>query len=1101
MATANFSLLVVGASAGSGKTTRLTKEVIDAVTMSTGDAIPLASIVAVTFTRKAAAELTSRIRREVCKARSLTPADLGAAHIGTVHAVCLRLVREFAMEAGVSPFVDVLPEDEGRLLREVLEQEIPLELHERMTALAERLQIRWDSRVRRHDWVTPIEDIMTLVRSNKIDLSSLNQMAERSLAGLLGLLPPDEADGATLDATIEREVGVALAELRRLDDGQDNTADAIERLSVAARYTAIAEMPWVHWAQLSRLSPGKACKEAVAKVVEVASQYERHPRLRADLREYVRGAFTAARIGLEEFREWKARRRFLDYVDMVDSALALLDVDSVRKELERRFRFVVVDEFQDTSPVQLAFFTRLHRLAGRSVWVGDRKQCIFEYAGADPALMDAALTWCKDSGGRVEQLGFNYRSRPELVEATTAIFESAFASHGMEASEVRVQAHREIPPATQALAPFGLWLLEAKNDLAEADAVAVGVARLLSRPRDTIVVDKDTRSPRAVRPGDIAILVATNDEGDAIANALERAGVPAALPRQGLLGTPEGVFMSSALEYLSDGSSSLAKATLESLLGVDGLSPDRWLNQLLAPKSKGDANVAEASRGAGPRALTILDELRPRIEALSPKELVEIVIARTDLPKVCARWPDSAQRLGNLDAFRALARAYEQRCQHEHEEASVAGLLRFLKAASTPTLRRDEMRPIDHQYVRSGEDSVTICTYHRAKGLEWPIVVMCSLDRSRRRSPFEVTPESDQSAFDPDAPLAGRWVRYWPWPLGQLRTVPLGSVAARSPEGRRVAENELRERTRLLYVGFTRARDHLVLAARIGKNGPKTRWLDEMSDANGRPLVHLPRDPEEGRHVEITRPLEETLKVPTRVWRLSSDIPAKVAPAPTTSRWFSRPNPDDEPRPSFWIAPSRAAMEWPGCGEFDVGEIVRLGEGVAAGLNLPTEEWPRLGTAVHMFFAADDDELPDAERLALARRLIASAELSKTISAEALLKARDGLQNFIRGRWPGCRIHREIPISAPAYQGQQRRQVRGSIDVLVESSEGCVVIDHKTFPGIGESAWRSHARDHGTQVVAYLRALSTVPGVTPSRGWIHFVVSGTIVEIVPAKLG
>jgi ATP-dependent helicase/nuclease subunit A len=1096
---AGSGVLAVGASAGSGKTTRLTNAVVEALTASDGTAVPVASLVAVTFTKKAAAELVSRIRREVSRSHAVSPAGVGAARVGTVHAVCLGLVREFAMEAGLSPNLDVLPDDEGRLLREVLERELPVDLRDRMTALAERLQIRWDSRVRRHDWVTPIEDIMTLARSNRIGPESLDQMAERSLAGLMRLLPPDEVDGTSLDAVVSKELATALAELERIDDGQVNTAEAISRLRGAARHVDVADMPWNEWAQLGRLSPGKACKAAVSKLVAAASQYERHPRFRSDLHAYVSGAYTGARVGLERFADWKARRRVVDYVDMIDAALSLLSVDDVREELHARTRLVVVDEFQDTSPIQLALFVRLHRIAGRSVWVGDRKQCIFEYAGADPDLMDAALSWCRQAGGAVQQLGFNYRSRPELVDATNAVFKTAFAPHGVTESEVHVEAKRELPASVQRLPPFGLWLIEAKSNAAEADAIAAGVVRLLSRPQDTCVVDSETGSARPVRPGDIALLVATNDEAKAIAEALERAGVRSALPRDGLLATPEGTLLTSALELLHDPASTLAAATIEALLGFDGVPPDRWLTQLLVRRTSAEEGQVAPSSGAASEALRSIGSLRDRVKVLSPVELVDMVIARLDLPRLCSRWPNAAQRLGNVDAFRALTRDYEQGCRYEHDEASLAGLLRFLNSARTPALRRDEMRATDYQHVPTGADCVTVSTYHRAKGLEWPVVVLSSLDRARRRSAFEVSPESDQAVFDPNDPLGGRWIRYWPWPLGKTKNVPLADVAARSEEGRRVADNEARERIRLLYVGFTRARDHLILATRLGKSGPKAPWLDELADANGRPVLHLPNVEHEGQQIEITRPLEETLKVLTRVWRLSPDDNADSVSRPERTRWFSRPpKAEVAPGPSFWVAPSRATTEWSDCTDFEIGDVIRVGEGIAPGLELPSEEWPRLGTAVHAFFAADDVKGSTGARVAMASRMLDAAQLSGGVRAETLVDASDALWTFVRARWPGARVHREIPVTAPILDGPARR-LRGSIDVAVETSTTFAVIDHKTFPGQGEAAWLSQAREHGAQVVAYIRALSTVLGPKTAGGWIHFAATGAMVEIVWRK--
>src|SRR5690606_18466805 len=140
--------------------------------------------------------------------------------------------------------------------------------------------------------------------------------------------------------------------------------------------------------------------------------------------------FEVASIGLRAYATWKEQRGLVDYVDMIDHALSLLELDDVKAELATRLQLLVVDEFQDSSPVQLALFSRLHTLCGRSLWVGDRKQCIFEYAGADPSLMEAVSHWVEEAGGQTEMLVNNYRSRPELVELVSACFSRAFAVHG-----------------------------------------------------------------------------------------------------------------------------------------------------------------------------------------------------------------------------------------------------------------------------------------------------------------------------------------------------------------------------------------------------------------------------------------------------------------------------------------------------------------------------------------------------------------------------------------------------------------------------------------------------------------------------------------------
>ena len=102
-------------------------------------------------------------------------------------------------------------------------------------------------------------------------------------------------------------------------------------------------------------------------------------------------------------------------------------------------------------------------------------------------------------------------------------------------------------------------------------------------------------------------------------------------------------------------------------------------------------------------------------------------------------------------------------------------VLRFFDRARTSTRVGDEILASDDQHAGGG-DAVVVCTYHRAKGLEWPVVVLGSLDRPLRLNPFVVTPETDRKAFDPADPLTGRWIRYWPWPFGGNTTCPLAAT-------------------------------------------------------------------------------------------------------------------------------------------------------------------------------------------------------------------------------------------------------------------------------------------------------------------------------------
>ena len=1111
-------ITIIGASAGSGKTHRLTQEVIVAVGASAGDdRVDLAGLVAVTFTKRAHAELEARIRHKLVEDEAYDEAmRLPLAYLGTVHAAALRLLQEFAIDAGLSPSVDVVAGNETKLLRQAFERSLDEDARRRLDELAARLELRIDHRTRRNDWVTPVADIMSLARSNRIAPSALAAMAERSVERLLALLPPPSSKGEALDLALTRELDASIALLSTANDPRKNTADALALLRASRKLLADGELRWSGWSKLSAVQPSKRSEVHVLGVRLAAGRYGEHPRLHQELRDATHAIFDAARAGLVAYQEWKRERRVVDYVDMIDGALDLVDHSRVRADLSRRLQLIVVDEFQDTSPIQLAFFVRLHALAGRSVWVGDRKQCIFEYAGADPVLMDAVTEWVGRNGGRPDRLGDNHRSRPELVRACSELFAAALARHGFAREEVVVAPVRPALEALEALPPFGFWALDVESVSDDAEAVGEGVRRLLETPHVTPILDRVTKEVRPLRPSDVAVLVATNEWAVRLAEALHARGVRAAIARAGLFETPEGTLADAALRWLVDGSDALALSVIEALTGWAGLGPDAWLTDRLrdaAERASEESHRRGAPSTARPSGWRgALDALRARLTMLSPAEALDETLAALDAVHLCARWPDPAQRIANLDALRATAANYEARCAQEREAATVAGMLRYFEVLRSPSLQGDEILASDDQHVPADDGAVVVCTYHKAKGLEWPVVVLANLDRGERRDAFEVAPESLGCTFDPERPLTNRSIRYWPWPLGATQKAPLADAAADSPEGRQVSLREDKERARLLYVGFTRARDHLVLAGRVSKQRLKTAWLDALCSADGEPLVELPVTAADGTitHMNIRLGREDgaSLSVPTRVYRLNAERPdaQRTRENGPTPVWFARAvaaTNDAMPRTAYRIVPSAGTNDWPEL-EARVNRS-RLGaiEHLPSAITCDSGEYEDdvLGNAVHAFLAADVDGLDAELRLERARELTQGAGLEGVVRAETLLLAGDALRSWVSARWPDALWHREIPIERTIASEQGERRVSGVLDLLLETPTAYVIIDHKTFPAKAASAWRAKCAGFIPQLAAYAILLDAVGKKKVAAAWVHLPVGGGMVEVVLGEGG
>lgn len=1084
---------VLSASAGTGKTHRLTQEVLGVVTGTGPSRRPVDSVVAVTYTRKAHGELESRIRRALVEAGAFADAHrLRDSLVGTVHSVCLRLLEEFALEAGAPPTVAVLPGEAMAWIRPMLEEALPAELRERIDALAYRFQVEWNNIDRRSSWVLPVTEIMSLARLNRIPPERLQEMAKRSARGLLALFTEPPEDGAALEAAFAADLDAALRTLSGLEETK-LTQDAIHRLDQIRR--ELLDRPeslvWSEWISAGAVNPAKAGQEAILPLRAYATRVLGHPRLRAETEELIESMYRAAELGLRTYQDWKHARRLVDYDDMIDGALRLLESNpEVARELSDRIRLLVVDEFQDTTPLQLALFLKLHHLAGESVWVGDAKQCIFEYAGSDPALLDAVTRWTSGAGGATERLTTNWRSRPELVEACSALFSGAFARFGVRPEDVAVNAARATSKVRSPLPPFGLWSFGRGTDPGEA--IAAGIARLLEDPARHAVVDRATGALRPLVPGDIGVLVRTNEHARKVVNALQRRGIPASTARDGLLSTPEGTVADAALRWLLDRRDGVAAAVLDALHHFEGATPDGWLGEQLrrAASNEGPPIGPPGSWRAR------LEPVAAALSALSPSQVMDRVIGALDLPELCARWPRPEQRGGNLEALRGVARRYEEWSVRQRLPATVAGLVRYLEQLRKRVVFRDgamaSERSSDEQHVTADLSTISVSTYHRAKGLEWPVVILGSLDDKPREPLFNVQPESDRPVFDPQEPLAGRWIRHWPSPFGALAGAPLVERVRQTEEGRRVLEQESHERVRLLYVGFTRARDHLVLAIRRQKtNGPQLQWLQELRRDDGAGLVGIEAGSTGGAGSVAILGFDGVASYPATAWQIESASEPGEAAAPDP-RWWPRATDAAPPLP-YLVRPSEAeAGEGAARQRSPTLEVTRLQAQVEAAYR-KGQAWDPVGDAIHRFLAADDPGRPAAQRAAMAVRLLEGHGAAGAVQAESLLREADALRAFIEGRWPGARWRREIPVSAEI-PGEGRR-INGAIDLLLETAAGLVVIDHKAFPAEAESAWRARARDHAPQLQLYATALKLATAAPAVECWLHLPVAGAMVRV------
>lgn len=1035
------------ASAGTGKTYRLVEDITAAVIAG----MPPHRVLATTFTKKAAAELAGRVRARLISAgHPQLGAAMLSARIGTVNSVCGTLIAEFAFEMGFAPVADVIAEDQQATIFARAAGPV-IEAHGRaISDIAERFGIPARSYAGQgrkvSGWHDEVFRIVDLARSNGIAADRLALSAARSSAGLLALLPEPTRTAQELDNALKAALQTCIAEINQTRSSlKAGTVKEIPTVEKALRAIDNGDaLAWADWARLTKVGSIKADAALFTDVLAAAVEHPSHPRLRDDVDQYIRLMFECAREAMAAYDAYKRARGLVDFVDQEMLALDIVRAPQNAERLKELIGAVFVDEYQDSSPIQIAIFSALARVAGANLWVGDPKQSIYGFRDADPALTStaaAAITAASD--GTVDFLRRSYRTRPQLATFVNAAITPNMLRAGMTVDEIAFDVCER--PELEGTPPaLSVWSVAGKNKNDRAALLAARVAGLLDEATIWPVTNKDNTT-RPAHGGDIAILCRGNAQVIDLAVALAQHGVKVAVDQPGLIDQPEIELILAAFRWIADSSDSLALAELARLSSDD----DLWFEHVF--EGDGRDKLADALPFA-----TALGAIRERAASYTPAEVLDAVLHVDTLMANLLRWGDAERRLQNIEALRGLMILYQDEQRSERQAATLAGASAWLAE------RGDARQPPSRD-----PQAVNILTYHAAKGLEWPIVILAALDDPAKAWPFGVSAEDETPPHWAD-PLAARILNYWPWPYGEQRTkVHLDEAAAQSPQGADAMRDERLERVRLLYVGLTRARDHLALAV----TSDKQPWLCELTGDDDAPLIAAQAG------------------VPLRV--AGTAMPTRDQPTPATIAETPPAPPTEYARVPVAPADHLPLRVRPSATRFD-GLTVKLARSERLGPRFALTGDPDLqllGEAVHRFLAADDvTDAPDV-RLKRAGAMLARWGAPQ-LRGEDLVEISNRLHAFITRQFPDGTRHDEWPVHA-LDNGQI---IAGRLDLLIDLGDGYAIIDHKSFPG-SMAVDSDRLRAFAGQVELYARALGQITGRTRFEYWLHQPVSGMMSRV------
>jgi ATP-dependent helicase/nuclease subunit A len=842
--------VIVSAGAGSGKTMVLVERYLR-VLEENPDAT-ISDIVAVTFTRKAAEEMRSRLKSRL-KDIAQTCADearprwnellfqVDHARIGTIHSLCESILRAFPVEAQIDPQFEVLDD----LTRADLMNTAVEEVLQEMIAEPDPLQLMLLE--------YPVESIRLWIIHQ---LESIPQY--RNSRASMGTTP--EAVLGHAKTIIDRVKTAAISKFTENKEAQasvqfmfDNPwhdkdspleqrrLDALRLMhairsaqTVEEKCQLVVELAEQPKAGSAGGPKGKDLRAAIKCVREAAEDFVKDvPVALTDADEHAAQLLTAL-LGLidksvERYEAAKGVAQKIDYNDLIGRTHALVThpESSARRHLSEKIRALLVDEFQDTNRIQSELLASICGSKARLFLIGDDKQSIYKFQGADVSTFnywkDAMATGTHGLTGDSDRLDLSYsfRSHPSIVEFVNRFF-SFYFSHSTSADDAHRARHQALIPSREdEKDPKRVEIvyydcIDAEQQKRQSEQArtseAKGVAAWILEKigAGTEIFDKEAGATRAITFGDFAILVQRNSDFAIIETALSDAQIPyVTFAGKGFLTRQEIYDIENMLRWIDTPEDNHA------LLGVLR-SPFFGLNDAVlhriytesAGTSLWRALITAAKQpdfGMLQKPVAVLRKLRQESENCSLPDLVRKIITITSYDVILLSMPNGKQKSRNAWKMATFA--------SEYSHMSISDFLRAMQTMRDLGANKQTDAPL------SSEAAVKLMTIHTSKGLEFPAVIMPVMGCKVHLPPnkllvhrdFGIALDTSRSSDDPK-------------PSFYRAALKLS------------CEMDEEEKKRLLYVAMTRARDFLVMFIERSATNQTSfrRWFME---AEGKAVV------------------------------------------------------------------------------------------------------------------------------------------------------------------------------------------------------------------------------------------------------------------------
>lgn len=1080
----------INAGAGSGKTYTLTKKLAEILSDKDeqGKSVIMPSqVILTTFTELAAAEFREKARIQILeKGNFSAAAQMDSAAIGTVHSVALQFIKKFWYLL-----------DYGADIKTISERDEDFYMSQSLA----RIVARPENKVRLKNfrmfrdyydicgnyghpdylfWQKYLNDVVE--KTEYYEVNDVKESIEKSKNTLEELYTKDEPDIKFITEALKEYGNFCSGRSKEPGDKADRHAKEVTRLLKAKKDRAwLMEVKTLMSDMVSPTAAAAQC-ENHAQFLNVLNEMAASKADLAILKPFVESIFELAKEWRDDYKEYKKQNHIISYNDMERLFLKLLtDEREVQDYVKMHYRLIMVDEFQDSNPIQLKIFNRLSELIadsdGHSYWVGDPKQAIYGFRGADTDLVNSVATRFKfyndaeihpeegenhlGSGRLVE----SWRSRKLLVELVNDTFYTSFRDED-KLNELCIKLEPHFQTDTLNTPAIVHWECNEGNKEKASAALASKVKEVLES-KMMVHREKQDEPTVEIEPRDIAILARTGDDIKAIVKALRKQGVPVAEPEDAIMQRIEIQLVVTLLQYMQD---STSKHVIADILRL--LCGEKTADILKDRINYVSANMKEKEEWDywknDDDAIQELLAKTERFKHLSIPEIVRGLIYECNIPALTAKWGDEHIRKQNLSTLQHLADDYDEMCVQMGLGTSISGFIYYLNSVE-PDKEKDNQ-----------SNTVKVFTYHGSKGLEWPMVIMHGLEKDtlepndfisksimRVREMVLTDNSTDDKPFDKEY-----YLHFYPNILkGSSSNVPttLRDKIVETELYQTLKAKTKSEERRLLYVGMTRAKDYLYTFGykehytwfeNVGVNSPTKNnvWGNE----NYKPRVEDVSKPDDDNKADAALTYEMKVK-------------------PSAHDLFEK----------RFLAPSKIDS-FEGYSSHEVWK--------ERGNKLEDKGWgsdyATIGSCIHDIFAAYRPDTIE-ENHSVAVRIVGGYGLADKMAGhvDALLDSAkwlyDTLQNHFRQTDEDERIT-EYPFQFTLESGQT---VRGEMDLLWyysdENGKHCILVDYKSYEGVNLN---EHTQKYYPQLSAYAASLRHA-GIDVTHALLYYPVHKVIHEL------